>query len=335
MTRLMVMAIAMFSLCFSSIAQTVSPAKPLTANCSAMLNFNGGDVWAAAADADNLYVALAWCKYMVAIDKKTGELSKIEAKHDIQSVAVASGVCYYYVATEGLYSYNPKTKTSSGPLFGLKPYWDDFSQIKMAVSPDGMYLFCAGQVVNLPTSSIVGTLEGGSDFAINNLGGVYIGTPAAAYAPLGQAGEVLSDKVVVHSIFFDKVTNEAYFSCEQGVGTASTMPTPESGLQRVKGLQDLNIDCINRDDNGNFLFGLRNGLGIGGKNITDNIQTYTPVSTGIMSGSLNLHIGGARVLIPDGQGNIVAASGYDDCLVIINPMGLKGYEKLKGKAIRY
>lgn len=335
MKKFILMAIAMLSLSFSASAQTISPAKPLTANCSAMLNFNGGDVWATAADDNNLYVALAWCKYLVAVDKKTGDLSKIEAKHDVQSVVVASGICYYYVATEGVFSYNPKTKTSAGPLFNLKPHWDDFSQIKMAASPDGMYLFCAGQIVNIPTTSVVGTIEGGSDFAINNLGGVYMGTPAAAYAPLGQAGVVLSDKVVVNSIFFDKVTNEAYFSCEQGVGTASTMPAADSGLKRVNGLQDLNIDCINRDDNGNFLFGLRNGLAIGGKSIADNIQTYTPISTGIMSGSLNLHIGQARILIPDGQGNIVAASGYDDCLVIINPTGLNGYEKLKGKAVRF
>ena len=335
MTRILLMAVAMLSLCFNIPAQTMSSAKPLTANCSAMLNFNGGDIWAAAADADNLYVALAWCKYMVAIDKKTGELSKIEANHDIQSVAVASGVCFYYVATEGVYSYNPKTRTTVGPLFGVKPHWDDFSQVKMAVSPDGMYLYCAEQVVNLPTSSVVGTIEGGSDFAINNLGGVYIGTPAATYAALGQAGVVLSDKAVVRSIFFDGVTNEAYFSCEEGVGTVSSMPTSNCGLNRVKELTGLSVDCMNRDDNGNFIFGLRDGLAIGGKSITDNIQTYIPVSTGIMSGSINLKISQARVLVPDGQGNIVASSGYSDCLVIINPSGLKGYENLKGKAVRF
>lgn len=300
---------------------------------STLIGFNGGDVRAMAADSRNLYVAMAWCSYLAVIDKASGSMSKIESENEIKSVAVADGLCYYYVASKGIYSYDSATKTTAGPLFGITPESDSFSEAQMAASPDGKYLYCDGWVINLLSGKAT-EASGGSSAAMNNLGGLYFGNPAAMYQPLAADAYKLSTAVSVQSIFADPVTGNAYFCCDGAVGCTPAVPEAEAGLRRVKSLGDLKIDGMARDDAGNLIFALRDGIAIGGATTDDPVKTYTPLLTGITEYGMELKLSAATIVMPDGEGNIVAASQHGSTIVIFNPKGLEGYSAIRGKAAR-
>lgn len=301
----------------------------------AWINFeNSAEVWQLAADQTNVYVALAWTKHLVVINKKTGNMSKIEADGDVQAVVTAGGKCYYFVVTKGLYSYDAATGASRGPLFGLKPGMDTLTQYRMAASPDGNYILCCGQLINVLTGA-VSKATSGSSIALNNAGGAYIGTPEACFCPSGQsAAYIISNRVVVESIFADPVTGNAYFACEQGLGYSTEFPGENAGLTRVKSLSAERIYAVNRDDAGNFIFALNGGIAIGGKDIDAPLTMYKPLKTGIKSGYSDITVSydSARLIAPDKSGNILVGCPYSGGLLIFNPNGLTGYTSIRGKA---
>lgn len=297
----------------------------------------GADTWGVTYDDKNVYVAMAWCKYFVAIDKATGNISKIEAPGEVQSVEAFGHECYYYVVTKGIYKYDSATGQSSGPLFdGITVSYDSSYPVYMSLSPNHRYLYCAGSVVELATGTVSksGAAMGFSR-AVNNMGGGYFGCPEATYCPLGGKQYVLSNRVVVRDIFADPLTGNAYFSCDNGVGYTPEVPAEGAGLKRINTLPEgLNVDCISRDDRGNFIFGLRDGLAIGGKSMDAPLTLYTPLMTGVSVYGSELKLSSANIITADGHGNIIAASTHNDFLIIFNPSGLKGYSKIKGKHTR-
>ncbi len=327
------------------IAQSRTAGKPTSrtkANSpiGAMINFKGGeDIRALAHDKKNLYVALAWTKRMVAIDKATGEEKVIKSpNHDIQSVVVANEKCYYYVCTEGIYSYDPANGTSEGPLFGLDVNLDELTEVKMAVSPDGHYLYCHGYVIDLPLQRVVGKTQMGRQIGINNVGGAYYSTPAAFYNPLSKIYYPISERVVVHCFYPDPVSGDTFYCCEQGFGSTPMIPEPEAGIKRYKILEGHFVDCVTRDDEGNFVFGLRDGVAFGGKTLEEPINVVNKLKSGIPlfdGSSMDITVSSATLVSPDGEGNIVFASSYENWIFIYNPKGLKGYSGIKGKASKF
>lgn len=327
---LCIFLMALFSVTVSAQKKKAASKIPV----AVMINFPGGnDVKNMAADSRNVYVSLKWCKFLAVIDKATGAVSKIDSPKEITSVAVANGKCYYHIVSKGIFSYDPATKKSAGPLFGIESPDDSMYSPDMSVSPDGHYLLCDRYVIDLIVGAVVGEVfEGSSVKAVNNLGGVYVGNPEARYFPLGADGYLLTDKVVVHNIFADPVTGNAYFACEQGVGWTPEVPVADAGLKRIKELQEYQVDCVGRDDKDRFVFGLRNGMAIGGVTPEAPLKVYTPLKTGIIQYGMDLKLDHVDRLARDGQGNILAASM--NILVIFNPEGVKGYSTIRGKAIQ-
>lgn len=310
----------------------------------AWVNFSGGeDVNKIAADAKNLYVSMNYTKRLVVIDKTTGELSAINADHDISSVAVANGVCYYYVVDEGIFSYNSATGKTEGPLFGLQPSSDDMMMIGLEASSDGRYLFCNGQLVDLTAGRVVSTPGLGctSAIAVNNLGGVYTSNANALYTPLdGETMEVSSIGTSVACFFPDNEAGVTYYCLDQGFGFTPLAP-------EVKGVKRLypsfqtehnTASFITRDDDGNFIVSTNfEGIGFGGKNIDEPFRMERRIASGVKNdyGSELFYNGGHDYIAPDGQGNIIFGSKGYACILIYNPKGIKGYANLKGKAVKF
>lgn len=320
----------------SASAQKRTAATAAAPKCAWVSFENHSDVWQVAADRTNVYVALAWTKHLAVIEKKTGKMSKITADNDIQAVVTAGDKCYYFVVTEGIFSYDPATGLTQGPLFGIEPGYDTFSQYRMSVSPDGNYILCCGTLVNLATGATA-EASSGSPQALNNLGGVYFGNPEACYSPGGESGYVISGNVVVNDIFADPVTGNAYFSCEQGVGFTPEVPVENAGLTRVKSLADERVFAVNRDDAGNFIFCVDGGIAVGGKDINDPLTPFKPLDTGIKSGYVDLMVNytSAKIILPDKSGNILIGCPASGSLVIFNPKGLMDYGSLRGKATSF
>lgn len=254
----------------------------------------------------------------------------------MQAVVTSGDKCYYFVVTKGIFSYDPKTGATAGPLFGIKPGNDTLSQYRMSVSPDGKYILCCGQLIDTATGTVTKASSASSQ-ALNNLGGAYLGVPEAYYSPAGQSAYPISKNVVVLDIFADPVSKNAYFCCEQGVGFTPEVPQADAGLTRVKSLAAERIFAINRDDAGFFIFALNGGIAVGGKNIDDPLTMYKPLKTGIKDGysDLTVNYDAARMIAPDRSGNILIGCPSGGSLVIFNPAGLKDYTSLRGKCIRF
>lgn len=317
-------------------AQKKSTSGPSAKAKAATFKFNNcGDIWSVAADNKNIYVVIAWSKCMAVIDKATGVSSKITSGDgEINGVATHGNACYYSVVGKGVYRYNNATGQSEGPVFSFENGGYSGTDCgSMTISPDGHYLKCGEYIYDLLLGQQVGLCSGGRQCAINNLGGVYLTAPEALYHPLGGETYTISGNVVCNGIFADPVTSDAYYWCEQGVGYTPQIPQPEAGLQRVKPLQQYKVSCINRDGEGNFIYGLKDGIAIGGKEISDPLTLHTPLCTGIMEYNLELKLNSCDLILPDGQGNIIAADMYSGFMVIYNPSGLKGYSGVAGKAI--
>lgn len=332
---ILVIAIAGLILNPDAHCQKRKPTAKPAAKCAWISFENSSDILQIASDSKNVYVALAWTKYLVIIDKNTGSATKLPANNDVHAVVTSGDKCYYFVATKGVFSYDPATGQTDGPLFGIKASEDTFSVSKMAVSPDERYLLCSDNVVDLTTGEKKAS-DMSSTVALNNLGGAYLGRPEACYCPAGGESFTISNRVVVEDIFADPVSKNAYFCCEQGVGFTPEVPKEDAGLTRVKSLGEERVYCINRDDAGDFIFGIDGGIAIGGKNLEDPLTVFKPLNTGIKEGFVDLNVGSssARMITPDKSGNILIGCPYSGTLVIFNPNGLKGYTALRGKCSR-
>ena len=90
--------------------------------------------------------------------------------------------------------------------------------------------------------------------------------------------------------------------------------------------------CVNRDDSGNFILGLKDGIALGGKTFGDPVKVISPFKTGVADQyGTEISMTTFRMILPDGKGNILAASIWNNCLVIFNPDGLNGYSAISGK----
>lgn len=61
------------------------------------------------------------------------------------------------------------------------------------------------------------------------------------------------------------------------------------------------------------------------------LTLHTPLKTGITQYGTEINLSSCDLILPDGRGNIIAASIYDNLMVIYNATGLKGYSTLAGK----
>ena len=341
--NLCLIAILAAFIAVAATAQTkkkTTAAKTAPAPIAAWVNFNGGeDIRSIAHDDKNVYIAMLYTKRMVIIDKTTGKLSQITRDNDIWDVVVANNKCYYSVCDEGLFTYDPATGESSGPLFDLDPDRVGRNR-KMTVSPNGDYMLCDEFIINLREGTTVGWVEG-MESAVNNVGGVYVSHPEANYKPLGNDEYSVSNKAVVNSIYPDAVTGNTFWCCEQGIGFTEMVPAPGSGIKRVKipGIDDpyMHPKYISRDDEGKFIITTNRGIIFCGKTLDEEATFVESLKTGVKSEygrelTLNYFSG---LVEPDGMGNIIFGDTNYACICIYNPAGLKGYSALKGKAIRF
>ncbi|MDE6553208.1 MAG: hypothetical protein K2K98_09675 [Muribaculaceae bacterium] len=321
-------------------AKTAASKPAATKAIGAVINFNGGeDVKQIAVDSKNVYVAMRYTKRMVAIDKTTGKLKSIEAGHEVSSVAVAADKCYYYVDREGIFRYDAATGASEGPLFGFTPE-DWYAPLDMYASQNGRYLVCGEALIDIEEGHIVSVP--GRGVAVNNLGGVYMTSPEAYYAPLdGNSYQVSRVGTSVRSLYIDSDSDNVYYCMDQGMGVTPTVPQPGVGVQKVSPSfqTDSNYALfMTRDDEGNFVvttnFG---GIGFGGKSIEDPFRMEEKVNTGVKNqwGTELFFSGGDNVIAPDGQGNLIFGDSAYACVFIYNPKGINGYSELKGKAVRF
>lgn len=315
-------------------------AKQGSAPIAAWINFNGGeDIRSIAHDDKNVYIALLYSKRMVIIEKATGKLSQISHDFDIWDVAVANNKCYYSVADQGLFLYDPLSGKSSGPLFNLPPDRIGRNR-KMTVSPNGDFLMCDEFIINLREGKTVGRAEG-METAVNNIGGAYLSHPEPNYKPLNENEYFISERAVVNCIYPDAVTGNTFWCCEQGVGVTEMVPPPASGIKRIKipGIDDpyMHPKHISRDDEGNFIITTNRGILFCGKTLEEKANFVESLKTGVTNEygrelTLNYFPGLAE---PDGSGNIIFGNTNYACICIYNPKGLKGYSALKGKAVRF
>lgn len=303
------------------------------------VNFEGGeDVWSIACDSENVYVTLAYSKRMVIINKATGKLSQIEKDNEISKVVVACNKCYYFERNEGLYRYDPVTGESEGPLFMLPDRYD--SGELMAVSPDGNYLMCDNNIVDLRLGTIVGDTPGGRVIAVNNIGGAYISEPPALYQPLEEESYTVSERAVAHDIYPDPITGNTIWCCDAGLGITPMVPEADAGIERVvvPGMEDEHLIplSITRDDDGNFVFTTNKGIAFGGKTLEDPAKLSEKIPTGVKDRyGTELNLSGENFITPDRLGNIVFGNKNWSCLCIYNPKGIKGYTELRGKAVKF
>ncbi len=315
-------------------------AAPASGAKALWINFNGGeDVKSIACDDKHVYVTMNWTRRMVIIEKATGKLSQIKRDNEIFSVVVANNKCYYTVVGEGLFSYDPVTGESTGPLFGI----DQFSAnigTDLAVSPDGNYLLCKESVVDLRTGEVDYTFRGGRITAVNNVGGAYISLPDPFYCYPETGDYYISRSDVVHGIYPDALTGNTFWCCEEGVGYTEMVPPANSGIKKVTipGIETQYIPLnITRADDGNLVLTTTQGIIFGGKTLEDKAVLVERLKTGLKDQygselSLNYFNG---VVTPDGMGNLVFGSPGYAYVCIYNPDGLKGYTELKGKAVRF
>ncbi|MDE5585868.1 MAG: hypothetical protein K2I92_05940 [Muribaculaceae bacterium] len=322
-----------------STVKKAASAKPVSSKAiGAWVNFNGGeDVRKIAVDSKNVYVAMNYTKRMVAIDKASGKLQSIEAGHEISSVAVAADKCYYYVDREGIFRYDPATGASEGPLFGVEP--DDwYSPKNLYASPDGRFLICGDELVDIAQGHVVSKPDGGS--AVNNLGGVFRSSPEAWYTPLGaRAYQVSPLGTAVRQFYLDTVTGNVYYCMADGLGV--TPMVPQSGVRKVQTNFETEHNVamfITRDDEENFVVTTNfEGVGFGGKSIEDPFRMEKQIASGVKNqwGTELFYSGGDDYIAPDGQGNLIFGSSGYACIFIYNPKGINGYADLKGKAVRF
>lgn len=318
---------------------TAGKSSPAGKARCAVIRFGYDDLRAVAADDRNVYVTAAWCKKLYVIDKASGAIKEVEHPEEVQSVAVAGGKCYYYVAMKGIYTYDAVTGQSRGPLpFNLELPLDSSYQGTLVASPDGSYLWIsyggiAPSIIDMRLGRIVGRAsQEGYWEALNNSGGAAIGTPSAIFAQPDGKTYTISDNVVVRNIYSDPLTSQFIFSCEEGVGYTPWIPVPDAGMKRIQAWQELGVMCVNRDDSGNFIFGLKDGMALGGKTFGDPVKVISPFKTGVADQyGTEISMTTFRMILPDGKGNILAASIWNNCLVIFNPDGLNGYSAISGK----
>lgn len=313
--------------------QCFAAPKAASAPKAAIVSFNGGeDIRYLAHDDKNVYVALAYSPRLIVIDKQSGKISQVHGSkpsHEVEGVVVAANACYFYVQHEGFYRYNPATGEAVGPLFGLeeKEYNGPFS-----VSPDGHYIACNSSLIDVTAGEVISS--GNFDTrAVNNEGGRYNIDPNPLYQPLDEDPYKISEAAVVETIFSDPVTGNAYFACEQGFGFTPMQPVPMAGIKKIHILPEHHISCVTRDDAGNFVFGLRDGVAFGGKDMEQPVKYVNKLSTGVKDsyGYSEVTLGSANLMAPDGQGNIIFASTYNNEIYIYNASGLNGYTAIKGK----
>ena len=71
---------------------------------------------------------------------------------------------------------------------------------------------------------------------------------------------------------------------------------------------------------------------VGGKTFGDPVKVISPFKTGVADQyGTEISMTTFRMILPDGKGNILAASIWNNCLVIFNPDGLNGYSAISGK----
>lgn len=317
----------------SASIQCYAAPKAASAPKGAIVRFNGGeDIRYLAHDDKNVYVALAYSPRLIVIDKQSGKISQAhgsQPSHEVEGVVVAANACYFYVQSEGFYRYDPAKGEAVGPMFNLKgkEYNGPFS-----VSPDGHYIACNSSLIDVTAAEVISS--GNFDTrAVNNEGGRYNIDPNPIYQPLNEDPYKISEAAVVESIYLDPVSENAYFACDQGFGFTPMRPQPMSGIKRIRILPEHHISCVTRDDAGNFVFGLRDGVAFGGSDMEQPVKYVNKLSTGVKDsyGYSEVTLGSADLVASDGQGNIIFASTANNEIYIYNATGLKGYSTIKGK----
>lgn len=316
-----------------------APAAAALKNPTALwVNFNGGeDVVSLAHDDVNVYVTLLYSKRMIVINKTSGKISQVAANSDVRGVVVANNKCYYCVNEGDVYRYNPKTGQSEGPICSVSVVERDM----MAVSPNGKYIYCGQNIIDVETGRIISSPGAGFERGVNDVGGVYWSNPEPNYTPLNGEPINISERAVVNDIYPDAVTGNTFWCCEQGVGYTPMVPAAGAGIKRVlvPGVdwQYVIPHHIARDDEGNLIITTNKGIIFGGKTLEDNGTLVDRLKTGVKNQygtelTLNYFPG---LVQGDGMGNIVFGDTNYSCICIYNPKGLKGYADLKGKAVRF
>lgn len=344
MTTRKILCIALSLLCLTTAAdlsaqKRKATAKPAAKAKAATVNFsNCGDIWSIAADNKNIYVVIAWSNRMAVIDKATGKMTRVASTTgEINGVVTHGNNCYYSTTGGGIFRYDSATGLSEATAFhpdGDSPAAVDCGAL--AISPDGRYLKYSRCVYDLELKKMVMNARDGRQCAVNNLGGVYLTDPDVLYEPLGSdAYNICQDNQVCGYIFSDPVTTDAFYCCEDGLWRTPQVPQPDGAMEKMGVLDPLKVECISRDTEGNILLGLKDGVAVGGKNITDPLTLLTPLKTGVKSYGMDVDLKSCNIILPDGQGNIIAASKYAGLMVIYNAAGLKGYGAMAGKATSF
>lgn len=323
--------LAAMAACFCAISASAQK------SVAAWVNFNGGeDVRNIAVDSRNIYVTLAWANRMIAIDKASGEIKAVKADGVITWAVVARDVCYYNVAGQGLFTYNSATGASEGPMAAIEPSGNE--ELVFAASPDGRYIFCNDAVLDLTDGSVTPTEAEEHPYAVNNEGGVFSANPESWYTPLdGPEMQLSRIGSSCQSYYVD--TDKCYYCFDQGMGVSGAVPdgniTPANPSFQT---ENNHATALIRDDAGNFV-AITNieGLGLGGKEISEPFRMVRKLSTGVKDsyGTELTYIFGNDAIAADGRGNLIIGSKGYACILIYNPEGIDGYTALKGKASRF